>query len=298
MNNSEYLKSKHEMVGDLFTMMSSAVEYDQYKLSEKDISFYHEKGYLPNHKILNKIQLDALEDGLENNLRKLFEDRSNDLIIDPELSTNKRLIYFQGGWCNDANFHDLIFHPAITVPVSQLLNTDKVRFWHDQCFYKPSHDGADVSWHQDYSYWQRTTPSNHITVWLSVDDSTLENGCLHVVPGSHKWGLLPEVELTSGSIDALKEYIPQKHLESFKPEPIELKAGYCSFHNDHMIHGSYQNNSDKPRRAIVLNFMGAGTTCNDDTKPIMPGFPKIPVGQVIEGDIFPIVFDHNKLIKN
>ena len=74
MNDIEYLKSKHEMAGNLFSMTSSLEDTEKYRLSEEAIQSYHEKGYLPNHEILNQFQVDALEDSLETNLRKLFEE--------------------------------------------------------------------------------------------------------------------------------------------------------------------------------------------------------------------------------
>jgi ectoine hydroxylase-related dioxygenase (phytanoyl-CoA dioxygenase family) len=66
-----------------------------------------------------------------------------------------------------------------------------VRFWHDQIFYKPAHHGGVVAWHQDYSYWTRTTPMAHLSCWIGLDDATRENGCVHYIPGSHRWNLLP-----------------------------------------------------------------------------------------------------------
>lgn len=57
------------------------------------------------------------------------------------------------------------------------------------------------------------------------------------------------------------------------------------------MQGSYQNASDRPRRAVVLNYMGAETRCADGTKPLLKGVPLIPEGAIIEGDHFPIVLD-------
>ena len=73
---------------------------------------------------------------------------------------------------------------ALNHPVS-------VRFWHDQLFCKPSRHGGVVAWHQDYSYWTRTTPMAHLTCWIGLDDTDEHNGCLQYIPGSHKWDLLP-----------------------------------------------------------------------------------------------------------
>jgi ectoine hydroxylase-related dioxygenase (phytanoyl-CoA dioxygenase family) len=151
--------------------------------------------------------------------------------------------------------------------------------------------GKNVSWHQDYSYWTRTSPSHHLSVWLPLDDVSEENGTLQVVPCSQNWPLLPTVELQGGDMDALKNHLSKEQREMFRPEPVILQAGHAEMHSDHLVHGSMPNNSDRPRRALIINYMSADTVSNDDSRPIMPGFPIVPRGDVIEGEGFPIVLD-------
>jgi ectoine hydroxylase-related dioxygenase (phytanoyl-CoA dioxygenase family) len=147
-----------------------------------------------------------------------------------------------------------------------------------------------VPWHQDYSYWTRAIPPNHITINIVLDDATLESGCVHYVPGSHKWGLLPKVPF-AGDMDSVKEAFPADLQTAFRPVAATGKAGQASFHHSHTLHGSYQNSSDRPRRAVVLNYMGAETRCADGSQPLLKGVPVIPEGEIIQGDYFPIVLD-------
>ena len=172
-------------------------------------------------------------------------------------------------------FHDILYHPAIAVPVSQLLASPKVRFWHDQVFYKPKRHPGVVAWHQDYSYWTRAVPSRHLTVWIGLDDTTLDNGCIHYVPGSHKWPLLPKLQLLE-NMDGIKSVLSPEQLEQFKPEPMLLKAGECSIHDSMTLHGSYGNSSDGPRRGVVLNYMHPETRCADGKRPLLLHTPVIP----------------------
>jgi ectoine hydroxylase-related dioxygenase (phytanoyl-CoA dioxygenase family) len=199
------------------------------------------------------------------------------------------MIYFQGAWLVDEVFHDILYSPRLTVPLCQLLGTDAVRFFHDQVFYKPARHGGIVAWHQDYSYWTRTTPVGHITCFLCLDDATLENGCLHVVPGSQKWNLLPKVDLMGKTEDmeSIKSVLSEEQKAQFKPTPIFLKAGECSFHHCLTLHGSYPNKSDRARRSVVLNFMKPETKSASD-QPLMPGAAPVQAGQVVDGDFFPI----------
>jgi ectoine hydroxylase-related dioxygenase (phytanoyl-CoA dioxygenase family) len=167
-----------------------------------------------------------------------------------------------------------------------------VRFWHDQIFYKPAHHGGVVIWHQDYSYWTRTTPVAHISCWIGLDDSTRENGCVHYVPGSHRWPLLPRTSFAN-KMDVVLDSLTAEQRDRFKPVAIELKAGECSFHHPLMVHGSYANHTAKPRRAVVINAFCDGVVSASDA-PLLEGVPAIPAGQKIEGQFFPLLSDFQR----
>jgi phytanoyl-CoA dioxygenase PhyH len=75
------------------------------------------------------------------------------------------LFHALGAWRISSAFHDLLWNAAFLIPARQLL-AGPVRFWHDQIFSKPAHHGGVVVWHQDYSYWTRTTPVAHLSCWI------------------------------------------------------------------------------------------------------------------------------------
>jgi ectoine hydroxylase-related dioxygenase (phytanoyl-CoA dioxygenase family) len=185
-------------------------------------------------------------------------------------------------------FHDLLWHPAFTVAASQLL-AGPVRFWHDQLFCKPAHHGGVVAWHQDYSYWTRTKPMAHLTCWIGLDDSTKENGCLHYVPGSHRWELLPITGL-AGDMNAVQSVLSPEQKAQFKPVAIELKKGEASFHHPLLMHGSYENRTDRPRRATVINAFRDGVR-SDLSQPLLKGADTVPAGQPMGGRFFPLLLD-------
>jgi len=171
---------------------------------------------------------------------------------------------------------------------SQLLGNRAVRFWHDQLFCKPARHGGVVAWHQDYSYWTRTVPIQHLTCWTGLDDATTENGCLYYVPGSHRWGLLEKPAL-AGEMEGLLHYMTDEQKAAFQPVPIALKKGYASFHHPLLVHGSYENRSAQQRRAFVLNVFADGTLSNTDAV-LLEGVPPIPRGEKMEGPFFPLLF--------
>jgi ectoine hydroxylase-related dioxygenase (phytanoyl-CoA dioxygenase family) len=279
------LSRYHHPITDLFTGNS-----DDYRLTDEQVSFYHEHGYLAGIRILNDDQLEVLRRELAELVNpahpghKLFYEFNANESADPR----KVLFHALGGWRITPGLHDLLWHPAFVVPASQLLG-GSVRFWHDQIFYKPAHHGGVVIWHQDYSYWTRTTPVAHISCWIGLDDSTRANGCLHYVPGSHKWPLLPRADFAN-EMDAILDALTPEQRAEFKPLPIELKAGECSLHHSFVVHGSYANETAKPRRGLVINAFRDGVI-SASNNPLLEGVPVIESGQKIEGQFFPLLHE-------
>jgi hypothetical protein len=279
-----------QAVGELFERAETPAERQRFELSDEQVRFFHQNGYLAPLRLLDQRQVEVLRERLEAMIRWDYA-RADELLMAPRVKPGDQpgMIYFQGAWTVDEAFHDLVFAPRVTVPLCQLLGTESVRFFHDQVFYKPARHGGIVAWHQDYSYWTRTEPAGHLTCFLCLDDATTENGCLHVVPGSHRWNLLPKVDLMGKTEDmeSIRSVLTAEQEAQFKPVPIPLKAGECSFHHCLTLHGSYPNRSDRPRRSVVLNYMRPDTRSASD-QPLMPGAAAIPPGAVVEGDLFPI----------
>lgn len=283
----EDLSHHHGPVGDLFPALTET-EADRYRLTNEQINFFQENGYLAGIKMLDDQQIEALRAGLAELLnaghpgRELFYEYNQNESGDP----NKILFHALGAWRINVAFHDLLWHPAFLVPAAQLLN-GPVRFWHDQIFYKPANHGGVVAWHQDYSYWTRTTPMAHLSCWIGLDGSTIENGCVHYVPGSHRWELLPITGLAN-DMNAIRSVLTDEQREKFKPVAIELKQGEASFHHPLMVHGSFENVTDRPRRAVVINVFRDGVRAASD-ESLLDGVPPIPKGERMEGRFFPLL---------
>ncbi|MEO8436789.1 MAG: phytanoyl-CoA dioxygenase family protein, partial [Pyrinomonadaceae bacterium] len=254
------------------------------------VESYRAQGYLTGVKILDDEQVKVLREELRQLVdpghpgNKLFYEFNSNESADPE----KILFHALGAWRITPGLHDLLWHPAFTVPASQLLG-GAVRFWHDQIFYKPARHGGTVLWHQDYSYWTRTQPMAHLSCWIALDDSTRDNGCLHYVPGSHRWDLLPRAGFAN-DMDAVLDSLTPEQRNEFKPLAMELKKGECCFHHPMMVHGSYENRTDNARRAVVLNVFREGVISVTDA-PLLEGVPPIPAGEKIGGQFFPLLFD-------
>lgn len=293
-NQLKDLSVYHQLVSDFFKWPSTKKEWEKYRLSEEQVSFFKENGYVSDIKFLEEWQVDQLNEDLvrisDPNLpdHTLFHQFFSNASTDPD----SVLFHALGAWRITPAFHDILWNPAFVMAASQLLGNKAVRFWHDQLFCKPAKHGGVVAWHQDYSYWTRTVPLQHLTCWVALDDATTENGCMHYVPKSHQWGLLEKPEL-AGEMEGLMEFLTPAQKAAFNPVPIELKKGHGTFHHPLLIHGSYENRSERSRRAFVLNMFADGTISDTD-KELMPGTPAIPKGEKISGQYFPILMDPEK----
>lgn len=285
------LATVDEPITDLFPHITPE-EIERHSLSPEQVAFFHEHGYLANVRILNGPQVDALRADLEH-----FFDASHDgrelwyeYHSNESGDTDSVLFHALGAWRISPAFHDTLWNPAFVVPASQLFGGRAVRFWHDQLFCKPAKHGGVVAWHQDYSYWTRTVPMAHLTCWIGLDDATVDNGCLNYVPGSHRWELLPITGLAY-DMNAIESVLTADQQAAFdKRVAIELEAGCAAFHHPLMVHGSYENRSERSRRALVLNAFADGTqSASGDV--LLEGVPPIPAGQPMGGTFFPLLYD-------
>ena len=284
------LSSIHRPIGDLFDAPETHADWKQYRLTDEQIQFFHGNGYLAGIHALNDDQIEELRAELAQLIdpnhpgHHLFYEFHSNEATGPETV----LFHALGAWRIAPGFHDLLWNPAFLLPASQLLG-GAVRFWHDQVFCKPAHHGGVVAWHQDYSYWMRTQPIAHLSCWIGLDDSTRENGCVHYVAGSHRWNLLPITGLAN-DMDAIQSVLTEDQKAQFKPVAIELKKGECSFHHPLMVHGSFENKSDRPRRGTVINVFRDGVLSASNDPPLK-GVPPTPAGQKMDGQFFPLLFE-------
>ena len=217
------LSTAHAPIGQFLEQPEDREEWQKFRLSDEQIAWFNEQGYLAGVQVLNDRQIDSLCSELAGLMKKshpanyLFHEYHSNESKDP----NAVLFHALGAWRTGPAFHDVLWSPAFLVPASQLLG-GPVRFWHDQLFCKPAHHGGVVAWHQDYSYWTRTEPMSHLTCWIALDDSDRDNGCLYYVPGSHRWKLLPVTGLT-GNMDEIMTVLTPEQKQAFLPVPIELK---------------------------------------------------------------------------
>ncbi|CAG0994380.1 L-proline trans-4-hydroxylase [Myxococcaceae bacterium] len=157
----------------------------------------------------------------------------------------------------DPRFDLLLDDPRIAEPMRDLVGSDLIALFTDKLNLKRPREGSAFRWHQDSPYW--VFDCGHVetlvNVMLLLDDASPENGCLHVVRGSHRRGILPGLE-GQGALGAL--FTDPRFFDEDDAVAAEGRAGTLLFFHPHTVHGSKPNLSDLARRALVLTYQPAG----------------------------------------
>jgi ectoine hydroxylase-related dioxygenase (phytanoyl-CoA dioxygenase family) len=158
--------------------------------------------------------------------------------------------------------YQLVTHDALLNAVEVILGPDLL-VDASLVFYKPPQDPSYVSWHQDsvYSGWH-LTPS--ISAWIALTASKRANGCMRVVPGSHKQGLLDHdnVRDDPNLLNRRGERVKME-VEESNAVDVVLQPGEMSLHHSTIIHGSNPNTSDEPRIGFIVRFVTSRATNRD-----------------------------------
>lgn len=152
-------------------------------------------------------------------------------------------------------FLDLARDPDILDLVEGVIGPDIV-LWGCHLFCKPAGEGLEVPWHQDGHYWP-IRPLATCTVWVALEASDRENGCLKVIPGSHMPPVLKEHLREEGG--ALTQRLGEESFDEGASVDVELAPGQMSLHDVYMIHGSNRNASARRRAGLAIRYMPASS---------------------------------------
>jgi ectoine hydroxylase-related dioxygenase (phytanoyl-CoA dioxygenase family) len=166
----------------------------------------------------------------------------------------------------DERIDRLIDDPRLVDPIRGLLGGAEISLFTDKLNLKRPGEGSRFRWHQDSPYWAHFHPDVERlpNAMLSVDDATEVNGCLRVIPGSHRGGMLPGLE-GEGRLGPL--FTDPTTFDESLQVPIVLSAGSLLFFSPSVVHGSEPNDSTERRRALIFTYQpGAGRMFKVDAK--------------------------------
>ncbi|MEY4752108.1 MAG: hypothetical protein RIQ60_4322 [Pseudomonadota bacterium] len=237
-------------------------------LTTQEIEQYHQQGWVVPQYQLPAARLADMQAALAELLRANPGVRPEKLVSAHVEGDNGE------GVRGSRAFLDLARDPDIVELVSGVLGEDLI-LWGCHVFCKPAGEGYETPWHQDGHYWP-IRPLANCTVWLALEPSTRDNGCLRVIPGSHIARQLHEHLHEDRADLTLQQRLAAGSFDETAAVDIELQPGQMSLHDVYMIHGANANRSTQRRTGVALRYMPASSVFDRSIKPV-DGKTGVPV---------------------
>jgi phytanoyl-CoA hydroxylase len=226
-------------------------------LSAEQIQEYHEQGFVAVRQLFSKEEADVLHQTSVSDT--VISEKSYELLDASGFKTRLALWYSPG----DDVYGMMSRSRRMVTAVEQLLG-GPVAHYHSKVMQKAPRTGGAWEWHQDYGYWYKNgfLFPDMLSVMIALTPSTIENGCLQVLPGSHKMGRVEhlntgeQVGADQAKVDAYAKLKPVQY--------CELQPGDALFFHSNLLHSSGQNTSENPRWSIISAYNRI------DNRPYLP----------------------------
>ncbi len=214
-------------------------------LGPEQVDDYAARGFITVPALFTAAELAPVEEYLVRNQEVTWSDKNDDPL-------------------REAHYHHRPIYDVCTMPklldcVEALLGPDLVLLY-SHILNKPP-GGLQVAWHQDGPYWWRVEPKVAVTAWVALDDATGENGCMRVIPGTHRGNLdlgqrpVEEPDL----IQARPFELPPGVFDESCAVDLLMRRGDVSFHHSYLVHGSDPNRSGARRAALTIRYVTSAT---------------------------------------
>lgn len=236
-------------------------------VSHDDIQFFRDYGYLV---VENAFTSEAIEAGLTDLVNLIagknpefssihYEAKAREIIdsIEGEARQDivRKIAHFVG---YAPALNALAQHPMLLTVLQQMIGEEPTMF-QDMGLIKPPHIGREKPWHQDFAYFNLPQGTQVVGVWIALDEATIENGCMHIIPGTHHEG--PQIHFQRRDWQ-----ICDTDVQVNRCMAVPLKPGSCLFFDGLLHHGTPPSQSDKRRRAVQYHYKpGSIAMLNDDS---------------------------------
>ena len=228
-------------------------------LTHDQVSHFREHGYVRVGKLLD----DELVERLRHEYDRIFAEArvdgcyrnlTMDDIDDVEAKANApgQMLQIMQMCERSILFRELLYDGRILDLVEDLIGPN-IQLFHDQALFKPARNGEAVYWHQDNAYWQ-CLPAQLVSCWMALDDVDVENGAMHLMPGSHLRAMAHERNTKGGTLLDIGDQVDES-----RAAVIDLPAGGVLLHHCQAWHYTPPNRTERQRRAFVMHFMQPGT---------------------------------------
>ncbi len=235
-------------------------------LNAQQIESFRENGFLLVKNLLNEAELSFWREAVTEAMAQRGGKKipGSDIKVGEDDGINKDSDYFAkvfdqmiNLWQTNEKIKKIMLDENLGKMAADLAGWEGTRIWHDQSLVKRPWANP-TSWHLDTPFWS-FSDRRALSIWVALDDATLENGCLYFIPGSYHTTKLENPGIEK-NMDAIFESYPG--FIKAKSVAVPMKAGSCSFHNGLTIHGAGANMTNGFRRAMTCAYMPDGAIFN------------------------------------
>ena len=247
-------------------------------LSEADLDFYEDQGYL----LLGRTLTDRGLSLMQKQCMEAWNAHKESFTEGKTWTQNALLSDIHH--CSDVACRYFFSGPLVDISVS--LVAPNLKGASSQLTFKMRHNTQPFHWHQDTGY-AELAPDNTLTTLTALDDCDVENGCLWIVPGSHKQG---RINVNYTNEDRKSQVEIKLDVDESQARPMEMKAGECLVFHNWMLHKSEGNRSDRDRRVLFLRYADADAVeVYNEHKPrlgrLLRGVTKFPEIETYESSL-------------
>jgi phytanoyl-CoA hydroxylase len=262
-------------------------------LTQTQIDAYRDNGFVIHENFLTPDELEEWRDAIDEAVTGRGRERIPGFGQEADNDAYYTNVFVQrvNLWQTNAKVRKLMLDARLGQLAATLAGVEGIRIWHDQALIKQPWANP-TGWHLDNPYWSFHSP-DAITIWVALDDVTLENGCMWFIPGSHKSATYENASIGQNIGDLFKIY-PAWGKQKAVPTP--MKAGSCSFHNGLVAHGAGVNMTPGWRRAMTCAYMPDGSTFNGKPNILRKEqLAKLQIGDILEDDTqTPLIYHPTK----
>ena len=216
------------------------------KLNETQREYYWERGYLFPIRVFDDAEAASFRSQFD---KYVAESRGQ---LEGVIPRERRAIFGQTHlflhWV-----YQMVSHPRVLDAVESVLGPD-ILVWESAWFIKFAKDKAYVSWHQDGTYWS-LHPLNVTTAWIALSESNVANGCLRVIPGTHKSSFMEQRETYARDNILSRGQEIAMQVDEARAVDLVLRPGEMSLHHVAIVHGSKSSVSDVPRIGLAVRYI-------------------------------------------
>jgi phytanoyl-CoA hydroxylase len=225
-------------------------------ITDEHIAQFYEQGYLAVHNAFSGAEVQSALDGLLHLLSGavpdfkgvMYERSAQDVPVEGMTAEQKQDYVRKFMWFvkYDERLDALAHHPALLTVIQRIMGEAPVLF-QDMGLLKPPRLGREKPWHQDHAYFELPLEAKVVGCWIALDEATTENGCMIVIPGTHRQGPVVHFKRRDWQIC-------DTHVKNQGAVAVPLRPGGCLLFSSLIHHGTPTNFSDKRRRAVQFHY--------------------------------------------